>query len=132
MRRVRTDAELPAGLSGEAGGTESISPSRRSRKRCREPRRCRRTPTDCALGTARSAGGRTEVQEDLGAVGSPGAPSAVGLSLDAEAVVDLGVVPLAQQRGVLEVGLAAVDPGQHVVDVAPVARGFAAGEDALL
>ena len=37
------------------------------------------------------------VDADLGAVGSPGAPSAVGLSFDAEPVVDLGVVPFAEQ-----------------------------------
>ena len=35
---------------------------------------------------------------DLGAVGAPGVPSAVGSSFDAEAVVDLGVVAFAQQR----------------------------------
>jgi hypothetical protein len=39
------------------------------------------------------------------------------LSLDAEAVVDLRVVPLAQQRGVVEAGVAAVDPVHQVVDV---------------
>src|SRR5919107_3308418 len=46
---------------------------------------------------------------DLGAVGAPGAPSAVGLSFDTEAVVDLGVVPFAQQHRVLQRRLAAVD-----------------------
>ncbi|MBB3085341.1 hypothetical protein FHR93_003568 [Geodermatophilus sabuli] len=61
---------------------------------------------------------------------APGAPSPVGLSLDAEAVVDLGVVPLAQQGGVGQVRLAAVDPLQQLVDVAPVRRGAAAGEHA--
>src|SRR4051795_6645959 len=71
------------------------------------------------------------VDEDLGAVGAPGVPSAVGLSLDAEAVVDLGVVSLAEQRGVLQAGLAAVDPLEQMVDVAPVGRGVAAGEHAL-
>src|SRR3954452_5554227 len=71
------------------------------------------------------------VEHDLGAVGAPGAPSAVGLSLDAEAVVDLGVVALAEQRGVLQAGLAAVDPLEQMVDVAPVGRGVAAGEHAL-
>jgi hypothetical protein len=35
-------------------------------------------------------------EEDLGAVGAVGTPSAVGWSLDPEAVMDLGVVPLAQ------------------------------------
>jgi hypothetical protein len=39
------------------------------------------------------------------------------LSLHPEAVVDLGVVPLAQQRTVVEGGLAAVDPLEKVVDV---------------
>jgi hypothetical protein len=55
-------------------------------------------------------------QEDLGAVGAVGVPSAVGWSLDPEAVVDLGVVPFAEQRGVLQAGLAAVDPVDQVVD----------------
>jgi hypothetical protein len=34
---------------------------------------------------------------DLGAVGAVGVPSAVGLSFDPEAVVDLGVVAFAEQ-----------------------------------
>ena len=50
------------------------------------------------------------MDEDLGVVGAVGAPSAVGLSFDPEAVVDLGVVAFAEQRGVLQAGLAAVDP----------------------
>src|SRR3954452_17428271 len=68
------------------------------------------------------------VENDFGAVWAVGVPSAVGLSLDAEAVVDLGVVPFAQQRGVFQAGLAGVDPLEHMVDVAPVGRGVAAGE----
>jgi hypothetical protein len=36
--------------------------------------------------------------QDLGAVGPVGVPSAVGISLDREPVVDFDVVPLAQQR----------------------------------
>jgi hypothetical protein len=39
------------------------------------------------------------VQEDLGAVGPVGAPGAVGLSFDAEAVVDLRVMPFSEQHG---------------------------------
>lgn len=38
------------------------------------------------------------------------------------------MVPFAQERGVVEVGLAAVDPVDQVVDVAPVAGSVAAGE----
>src|SRR6476469_1516596 len=38
--------------------------------------------------------------QDFGAVGAVGVPSAVGVAFDPEAVVDLGVVPLAQQAGV--------------------------------
>src|SRR4051794_15944498 len=68
----------------------------------------------------RKSGPERWVDEDLGAVGAPGAPSAVGISLDAEAVVDLGVVSFAEQRGVLQAGLAAVDPLEQMVDVAPV------------
>src|SRR5215204_7612077 len=53
------------------------------------------------------------------------------MSDDAEAVVDLGVVAFAEQSGVLQGGLALVgDPLAEMVDVAPVAGGVAAGEDA--
>src|SRR3712207_6678860 len=65
---------------------------------------------------------------DLGAVGSPGAPSPVRSSFDPEAVVHLGVVPLAQQRGVVQIGRPTLDPGQQVVDVAPPGGRAAAGE----
>jgi hypothetical protein len=53
------------------------------------------------------------------------------LSFDAEAVVDLGVVAFAEQGGVLQAGLASVDPLEHMMDVTPAAGGFAAGEDAV-
>ena len=69
---------------------------------------------------------------DLGSVRAVGAPSTVGWSLDAEAVVHLRMVPLAQECGVVEVGLAAVDPVDQVVDVASVAGSVAAGEYALV
>ena len=68
------------------------------------------------------------VQQDLGAVGAVGVPSPAGVSFDPEAVVDLGVVPFAEQPGVLQAGLAVEDPVQQVVHVAPVVRGAAAGE----
>src|SRR4051794_24337912 len=45
------------------------------------------------------------MEHDLGAVGAPVAPSAVGLSFDAEAGVDLAVVPFAEQRGVCDASL---------------------------
>jgi hypothetical protein len=63
-------------------------------------------------------------EQDLGAVGAVGAPGAVGLSFDPESVVDLGVVPLAQQREVGQVGPAAVEPFQDMVGVglAPIGR----------
>jgi hypothetical protein len=35
--------------------------------------------------------------DDLAAVGPEGSPSSVGISLDAEAVMDLRMVPFAQQ-----------------------------------
>ena len=60
--------------------------------------------------------------ENLGAVGPVGVPSAVGVAFNLEAVVDLGVVPFAQQRGVLQAGLPAVGPVQDVMDVAPPGR----------
>src|SRR4051795_11101745 len=63
---------------------------------------CRDRAAVVAVGTMLRAGSAGEEQrlrqQDLGAVGAPGAPSAVGISLDLEAVVDLGVVSLAQQR----------------------------------
>ena len=71
------------------------------------------------------------VDDDLGAVGAPGAPSAVGLSFDPEAVVDLGVVPFAEQRGVLQEVSPSSSQCEEVVDVAPVGGGVAAGEDAV-
>ena len=40
-------------------------------------------------------------------------------------------MPLAQQRRVPQAGLAAVDPLQHMMDVAPVAGRVAAGEHAV-
>jgi hypothetical protein len=51
-------------------------------------------------------------------------PSAVGISVDPEAVVDLGVVPFAQQPAVVQGGVAVVAPVQQVVDVglAPIGR----------
>ena len=67
------------------------------------------------------------VQDDLGAVGAVGVPGAVGLSLDAEAVMHLGVVALAEQRAVLDRGRPVVqDPFQNMVDVTPVGGGPAA------
>src|SRR3954454_11054591 len=81
------------------------------------------TRTDAEL---RGEQGRWD--EDLGAVGAVRVPSAAGISFDPEAVVDLGVVAFAEQPGVLQAGLAAEDPLQQVVDVAPVVRGAAAGE----
>ena len=64
------------------------------------------------------------MDEDLGAVGAVGVPSAVGISLDAEAVVDLGVVAFAEQSGVLHGGGAVVGvPFQDMMGVAPVVRG---------
>src|SRR5829696_6121570 len=88
--------------------------------------------------TARGAHGSRGGQEpfgddgDLGAVGTPGTPSPVVSSLDAEPVVDLGVVALAEQGRVLQRGVAVVgEPFEDVVDVAPVAGGVAPGEDAV-
>src|SRR3954454_6178829 len=84
------------------------------------------TRTDAEL---RGEQGRWD--EDLGAVGAVGVPSAGGVSFDAEAVVDLGVVAFAEQPGVLQAGLAAEDPLDEVVDLAPIAGGITAGEDAV-
>src|SRR6185503_9607805 len=85
-----------------------------------------------ARGRAGLSGGvQVGVQHDLGAVGAVGVP-AVGLSLDPEPVVDLGVVGLAQQGAVLDRGGSVVEhPFQDVVDVAPVSGGAAAGEHAV-
>ena len=74
------------------------------------------------------------VHDDLGAVGAVGAPSpawwCVVVAFDAVAVVDLGVMPFAEQAGVRQAGVAAVDQFDEVVDVAEPVRGVAAGEDA--
>ena len=60
-------------------------------------------------------------------------PSAVGIAFDPEAVVDLGVVAFAEQRGVLPAGFAVVGvPLEDMMDVAPERRRPAAGEDAAL
>src|SRR3954469_3593091 len=44
--------------------------------------------------------------EDLAAVGAVSAPSSAGISFDPEPVMDLGVVPFADQPGVLQAGVA--------------------------
>jgi len=54
------------------------------------------------------------------------------MSFDAEPVVDLGVVPFAEQPGVLQRCLSASGPVHEVMDVAPVVRGIAAGEDTVV
>jgi hypothetical protein len=59
-------------------------------------------------------------------------PSAVWISFDPEAVVDLRVVTFAEQRRVLQAGLSAVGPVQDVVYVAPPGRRLAPGEHAAL
>src|SRR3954451_3174921 len=64
---------------------------------------------------------------DLGAVAAVGVPAATVVSLDAEAVVGLGVVAFAQQRGVGQAGLAAEQPMHHVMDLAPGGGGVAPG-----
>src|SRR4051794_12172159 len=67
------------------------------------PSRRRRTAD---TGHATSRGERGFGEDDLGAVGSEGAPSVAGwcsvVAFDAEAVVDLGVVAFAEQAGVLQ------------------------------
>ena len=68
--------------------------------------------------------------DDLAAVGAPGAPSAFVVSLDPESVMDLRVVPLAEQARILQAGLTAIGPMQEMMDVAPPGRRFAAGEHA--
>src|SRR3954451_25148313 len=73
-----------------------------SRSGCGSPDRP--TPRPSVGPRGRSGGELWFVQDDFGAVGSPGAPSAVGLSLDAEAVVDLGVVAFPEQADVVQVG----------------------------
>src|SRR3954447_17711983 len=126
-------AHRPCGLAAVSPGcdTADLPDEDRGQSRgCARPwpddARCRDPAAVVAVGTVLRAGSAGEEQwfgeMDLGAVGAPGAPSAVGLSLDAKAVVDLGVVSLAEQRGILQAGLAAVDPLEHMMDVAPVGR----------
>src|SRR3954466_14629086 len=70
--------------------------------------------------------------DDLAVIGPEGSPSSAGISLDAEAVMDLGVVPFTQQRRILQRGLPTEDPMPQMMDVAPVLRRGAAGEHARL
>ncbi len=76
----------------------------------------------------RPSGAQRCGDEDLGAVGAVGVPSAAGVSVDPEAVVDLGVVAFAEQPGVLLRCLSVMGPVHEVMDVAPVVGGCAAGE----
>src|SRR5690242_20050742 len=62
--------------------------------------------------------------DDLGTVRAVGVPGAAGISFDPEAVVHLGVMPFAQQAGILQRGRAFVGvPLEDMVDVTPVVRG---------
>src|SRR3954452_3789975 len=88
------------------------------------------TPRSAGAGELGVVGGRGSDHQDLGAVGAVGVPPAGGISVDAEAVVDLGVVAFAEQPGVLQAGLPAQDPLQHMMNLAPPGRGITAGEDA--
>src|SRR3954453_10368472 len=98
--------------------------------------RCSRTaspssqPTSPRSGEPRVVGGRSE-NVDLRAVGAVGVPLACGVAVDAEAVVDLGVVAFAEQPGVLQRRLPAVHPGDQMMNLAPVGGGVAAGEHAV-
>src|SRR4051794_25133876 len=86
--------------------------------------------TDLSAGTGEflAVSGFRLDDQDLGAVGAVGVPSAGGVAFDAEAVVDLGVVAFAEQPGVLQRGRAAELPGEQMMNFAPVVRGVAAGE----
>src|SRR3954451_17402246 len=68
--------------------------------------------------------------DDLAVIGPEGSPSSARISLDAEAVMDLGVVPFTQQGRILQRGLPAEDPMLKMMNVAPVRRRRAAGEHA--
>ena len=74
------------------------------------------------------------MDDDLRAVGSMSAPAEARwravVAVDAEAMVDLGVVALAEERRIVEARFPAVDPLDHVVDIAEPRGGLAAGEDA--
>src|SRR6478672_9108412 len=78
------------------------------------------------------AGSQPERDEDLGAVGAVGVPSAVAISFDPEAVVAFRVVPFAEEAGVLLGGFPAEFPFEEVVELAPVGGGVTAGEHAAL
>src|SRR4051812_35357469 len=70
--------------------------------------------------------------EDLGAVGAVGVPSPAGISFDPEPVVDLRVMPFADQPGVLQTGVALIgEPLGQMMDIAPVRRGCTPGEHAV-
>src|SRR3954465_11665318 len=89
-------------------------------------------PTGASIEGAQQPGRQASENEELGSVGSPGAPAPARISFDPEPVMNLGVGPFARQRGVLQRGLPAEDPLEKVMDVAPVMRGDATGEHAVL
>jgi ADP-ribosyl-[dinitrogen reductase] hydrolase len=53
---------------------------------------------DVVLADAGRSNEKRRADDDLGAVGPEGSPSSTGISLDAEPVMDLRVMPFAQQR----------------------------------
>src|SRR3954463_6944569 len=79
---------------------------------------------------ARGSDQEWHADDDLAVIGPEGSPSSAGISLDAEAVMDLRVVPFTQQGRILQRGLPAEDPVPQMMDVAPVRRRRAAGEHA--
>src|SRR4051794_17726264 len=92
------------------------------------------TAADVVAGPWSGPSSRTPAADaDLAAVGAVCVPDGgSGVAGDGEAaLVDGGVVPLAEQGAVLAAGGAAVGPVDDVVDVAPGGRGGAAGEHAV-
>src|SRR3954453_7219663 len=135
LRAWASAGVLGGGCSAASGATTdsvtgiSLIARRSSVVRSAVHRRASRPPSLDLLSTGSDE--QRCADEDLAAVGAVGVPSPVRIPFDPEPVMDLGVVPFAHEPGVLQRRLAAVEPVDEMMDVAPVRRGRAAGEHAV-
>src|SRR3954452_891460 len=121
LRAWASAGVLGGGCSAASGATTdsvtgiSLIARRSSVVRSAVHRRASRPPSLDLLSTGSDE--QRCADEDLAAVGAVGAPSPVRISLDPEPVMHLGVVPFADQPGVLQGRLAAVEPVDEMMDV---------------
>src|SRR4051812_46726720 len=96
-------ADMPSAAAARAMRT-AISPRLAISRRCESA-----TRPMLARDSRGRAGTRSDQQrcadDDLGVIGAEGSPSAAGTGFDSEPVMDLRVVPFAQQGRILERGL---------------------------